>query len=85
MCIMQSKPGRTAVRYITALVLTLALSAFAALSGAQADDFPSHPIRTKLRAQAFEPIGGTPAEFADLIARDSAKWAAVAKAAGLTN
>lgn len=42
-------------------------------------------ITAKLRAQAFEPLGGTPEEFAALIARDSSKWAAVAKAAGLTN
>ena len=42
-------------------------------------------IIAKLRAQAFEPLGGTPEEFAGLIARDSRKWSAVAKAAGLTN
>jgi tripartite-type tricarboxylate transporter receptor subunit TctC len=36
-----------------------------------------------LRAQGMEPIGGSPAEFADYIARETAKWAPVVEAAGL--
>jgi tripartite-type tricarboxylate transporter receptor subunit TctC len=40
-------------------------------------------VVAKLRAQGFEPLGGSPEAFAELIARDSVKWTAVAKAAGL--
>jgi tripartite-type tricarboxylate transporter receptor subunit TctC len=43
----------------------------------------SDDVVAKLRAQGFEPLGGSPEEFAELIARDSVKWTAVAKAAGL--
>jgi tripartite-type tricarboxylate transporter receptor subunit TctC len=36
-----------------------------------------------LRAQGMEPIGGSPADFADHIASETAKWAPVVEAAGL--
>ena len=36
-----------------------------------------------LRAQGMEPIGGSPAEFADYIRGETAKWAPVVAAAGL--
>jgi len=53
----------------------LAASANAAL---KSDD-----VAGKLRAQGFEPVGGSPEEFAQRIARDTVKWAEAAKAAGL--
>jgi tripartite-type tricarboxylate transporter receptor subunit TctC len=43
----------------------------------------SDDVVAKLRAQGFEPLGGSPEEFTQLIARDSVKWANAAKAAGL--
>jgi tripartite-type tricarboxylate transporter receptor subunit TctC len=43
----------------------------------------SDEIVAKLKAQGFEPLGGSPEEFAQLIARDTAKWSVAAKAAGL--
>ena len=45
----------------------------------------SEDVVAKLRAQGFEPMGGQPAEFADLIARDIVKWRGAAEAAGLKN
>jgi tripartite-type tricarboxylate transporter receptor subunit TctC len=42
-------------------------------------------VVAKLRAQGFEPMGGQPAEFAELIARDIVKWRGAAEAAGLKN
>jgi len=53
----------------------LAASANAAL---KSDD-----VASKLRAQGFEPVGGSPEEFAQRIARDTVKWTEAAKAAGL--
>jgi tripartite-type tricarboxylate transporter receptor subunit TctC len=43
----------------------------------------SDDVVAKLRAQGFEPLGGSPEEFTQLIARDGVKWANAAKAAGL--
>ena len=43
----------------------------------------SDDVVAKLRAQGFEPLGGSPDEFTQLIARDSVRWNAAAKAAGL--
>jgi tripartite-type tricarboxylate transporter receptor subunit TctC len=43
----------------------------------------SDDVVAKLRAQGFEPLGGSPEEFTRLIARESVKWADAAKAAGL--
>ncbi|MFL5058615.1 MAG: tripartite tricarboxylate transporter substrate-binding protein, partial [Xanthobacteraceae bacterium] len=43
----------------------------------------SDDVVAKLRAQGFEPLGGSPDEFTQLIARDTVKWNAAAKAAGL--
>ena len=43
----------------------------------------SDEVVAKLRAQAFEPLGGAPEEFARFIARESVKWSAAAEAAGL--
>jgi tripartite-type tricarboxylate transporter receptor subunit TctC len=40
-------------------------------------------VASKLRAQGFEPLGGSPDEFAKIIARDSMKWNSAAVAAGL--
>ena len=42
-------------------------------------------IVAKLKAAGFEPLGGSPDEFADFIAREAVKWAEAAKAAGLKN
>jgi tripartite-type tricarboxylate transporter receptor subunit TctC len=43
----------------------------------------SDQVAAKLRTQGFEPLGSSPEEFAQLIARDAAKWEAAAQAAGL--
>ena len=43
----------------------------------------SEDIVVKLAATGFEPLDGTPEEFAQLIARGMVTWAAAAKAAGL--
>jgi tripartite-type tricarboxylate transporter receptor subunit TctC len=40
-------------------------------------------VVSKLRASGFEPLGSSPEEFAQLIARDAVKWSAAAEAAGL--
>ena len=58
-----------------AVVDKLASAANAALA--------SEAIVAKLRAQGFEPLGGSPEEFAQLIARDTVKWRLAAEAAGL--
>jgi tripartite-type tricarboxylate transporter receptor subunit TctC len=52
--------------------------AAAANSALKSDD-----VIAKLKAQGFEPLGGTPDEFAQFIAREMVKWAAAAEAAGL--
>ena len=43
----------------------------------------SEDMALKLAAAGFEPLDGTPEEFAQLIARGMVTWAAAAKAAGL--
>src|SRR5262245_7209349 len=53
------------------------------LSGAANGALASEEVIGKLRVQAFEPLGGSSDEFAQVIARDSVKWAAAAEAAGL--
>jgi len=54
------------------------------LSAAANAALASDDVLAKLRAQGFEPLGGSPEEFAQLIARETVKWAAAAEAAGLT-
>ena len=43
----------------------------------------SEDVVDKLRKQGFEPLGGSPEEFAQFIARELVKWSAAGKAAGL--
>jgi tripartite-type tricarboxylate transporter receptor subunit TctC len=43
----------------------------------------SEEIVAKLQAQGFEPLGGSPEEFAQFIARETDKWRVAAEAAGL--
>jgi len=43
----------------------------------------SESVVSKLRVQGFEPMGGSPEEFAQLIANDTVKWRMAAEAAGL--
>jgi tripartite-type tricarboxylate transporter receptor subunit TctC len=40
-------------------------------------------VASKLRAAGFEPLGGSPDEFAQIIANEMVKWTAAAEAAGL--
>jgi tripartite-type tricarboxylate transporter receptor subunit TctC len=40
-------------------------------------------IADKLMAAGFEPLGGSPAAFAQVIARDYVRWGDAAKAAGM--
>ena len=53
------------------------------LSAAANDALAANDVAAKLRAQAFEPMGGPPDEFAQFIARETIKWTAAAEAAGL--
>jgi tripartite-type tricarboxylate transporter receptor subunit TctC len=57
------------------VVETLADAANAALR--------SEDVAGKLALSGFEPLGGSPEEFAQLIARGMATWAVAAEAAGL--
>jgi tripartite-type tricarboxylate transporter receptor subunit TctC len=43
----------------------------------------SDDVVAKLRQSGFEPLGGSPEEFGQTIARDAAKWSAAAEAAGI--
>jgi tripartite-type tricarboxylate transporter receptor subunit TctC len=43
----------------------------------------SDDVIAKIRQSGFEPLGGSPEEFAQTIARDAAKWSAAAEAAGI--
>ena len=49
--------------------------------------FPACPadpeMRERLAELGAEPVGGTPAEFADLIATETTKWAKVVEDAGV--
>lgn len=40
-------------------------------------------LRKRLTEQAFQPVGGTPEEFAAIIRKDTARWARVIKEAGI--
>jgi tripartite-type tricarboxylate transporter receptor subunit TctC len=53
------------------------------LSSAANAALASEEVVGKLRAQGFEPLGGSPDEFARFVARETVKWAAAAEAAGL--
>jgi len=55
------------------------------LSAAANAALASDDVIAKLRAQTFEPMGGSPEEFARFIARETVKWSAAAEAAGLKN
>jgi tripartite-type tricarboxylate transporter receptor subunit TctC len=43
----------------------------------------SPDVRERFAALGVDPVGGTPEEFARVIAADTAKWTAVAKAANI--
>src|SRR6266853_2557969 len=47
------------------------------LSGAANDALNTAEVRTALKRQGTDPLGGTPQEFADFIRTDIAKWIAV--------
>ena len=47
------------------------------LSGAANDALNTDDVRTALKRQGTDPLGGTPKEFADFIRTDIAKWVAV--------
>ena len=53
------------------------------LSDAIGNALRAPDVKTKLSAQAAEPIGGTPADFGTHIATEAKKWAKVIKAAGI--
>jgi len=55
------------------------------LSAAANAALASDDVVAKLRVQTFEPMGGSPEEFARFIARETVKWSAAAEAAGLKN
>jgi tripartite-type tricarboxylate transporter receptor subunit TctC len=47
------------------------------LSGAANAALNTEEVRTALKQQGTDPLGGTPKEFADFIRADIEKWAAV--------
>jgi len=47
------------------------------LSGAANDALNTEDIRTALKRQGTDPLGGTPKEFANFIRADIEKWVAV--------
>ena len=53
------------------------------LSIAANESLKSEPVRTALKQQGTDPVGGTPKEFADFIRADIEKWTAVLAAASL--
>ena len=53
------------------------------LSAAAKAALKSEEVAGKLAPSGFEPLDGPPEEFAQLIARGMATWAAAAEAAGL--
>ena len=53
------------------------------LSAAATVALKSEDVVGKLAVSGFEPLDGSPEEFAQLIARGMATWAAAAEAAGL--
>jgi tripartite-type tricarboxylate transporter receptor subunit TctC len=53
------------------------------LAGAANAALKSEDVAAKLAASGFEPLDGSPDEFAQLIARGMVTWAAAAEAAGL--
>jgi tripartite-type tricarboxylate transporter receptor subunit TctC len=52
------------------------------LSGAANDALKADEVRTALKRQGTDPVGGTPKEFADFIRADIEKWAAVLASPG---
>jgi tripartite-type tricarboxylate transporter receptor subunit TctC len=52
------------------------------LSAAANDALNAEAVRTALKAQGTDPVGGSPKEFADFIRADIDKWAAVLAASG---
>jgi tripartite-type tricarboxylate transporter receptor subunit TctC len=52
------------------------------LSAAANDALNTEAVRTALKAQGTDPVGGTPKEFADFIRADIDKWVAVLAASG---
>jgi tripartite-type tricarboxylate transporter receptor subunit TctC len=54
-----------------------------ALARAANEALRADDVLAPLRAQGFEPIGGTPEEFGRYIDSELKKWADVASAAGL--
>jgi tripartite-type tricarboxylate transporter receptor subunit TctC len=53
------------------------------LSATMAQVLKMADVRDKLVELGFDPIGGTPSEFAALLAKETDKWAKVIKAAGV--
>ncbi len=53
------------------------------LAAAANDALKSEAVIARLKAQGFDPMGGTPEDFAQLIAHDSSNWKAAVQAAGM--
>jgi tripartite-type tricarboxylate transporter receptor subunit TctC len=53
------------------------------LAAAASATLKSPQVESKLATAEFEPLGGSPEEFAAFIARETAKWRMVAEATGL--
>jgi tripartite-type tricarboxylate transporter receptor subunit TctC len=61
----------------TPIVEALSQSANAALK--------TEAVSNALKAQGIDPLGGTPQQFSDFIATDTARWTTVVRSAGLSN
>jgi len=53
------------------------------LSGEVSRIVQTPEVRSRLLAQGAEPVGGSPAELADLIARETALYARIIKSSGI--
>jgi tripartite-type tricarboxylate transporter receptor subunit TctC len=56
-----------------------------ALSKSANEALKTEAVSSALKAQGIDPLGGTPQQFSDFIAADTAKWTTVVRSAGLGN
>lgn len=56
-----------------------------ALSRSANDALKTEAVSNALKTQGIDPLGGTPQQFSDFIAADTARWTTVVRSAGLSN
>jgi tripartite-type tricarboxylate transporter receptor subunit TctC len=57
----------------------------AALSQSANEALKTGAVGEALKSQGIDPLGGTPQQFSDFIAADTARWTTVVRSAGLSN